>query len=127
MSDWTKVVTNPLGLAGFALFLVFAYLRVRGPKERRWLAPIAAFLAIAALTGGLVLAYLQLPKPVLTPAKTNKQTQPPQPCAAQQNSTGEGSPNIQCVQDDVTISVDQSRGKTELPKPSTEKPRQASK
>src|SRR5271157_249610 len=53
MSEWTKVVTSPLGLAGFALFLVFGYLaKLKRSNERRWLAPLAVFAAIAALVGG---------------------------------------------------------------------------
>ena len=76
MSEWTKVVTSPLGLAGFALFLVFGYLaKVKKSDERRWLAPIAAFAALSALVGGLALAYFQIPKPVPPSAQTN--TPPP--------------------------------------------------
>jgi hypothetical protein len=72
MSEWTKVVTSPLGLAGFALFLVFGYLaKVKRSDERRWLAPVAVFVAVAALVGGLVLAYVQVPKPVPPSAQTS--------------------------------------------------------
>ena len=41
----------------------------------------------------------------------------------QQNSTGEGSPNVQGAQGDVTITVDQSKGKTEVQKPPEKKPK----
>src|SRR3954463_16622357 len=63
ISEWTKVVSNPLGLAGFALFLVFAYLaKVKSADERRWLSPAAVLVALAALLGGLLIAYAQIPK-----------------------------------------------------------------
>jgi hypothetical protein len=53
----------------------------------------------------------------------------PKPAAAeqtnqvQQRSTGEGSPNVQGVQGEVTITVDQSKGKTEVQKPPEKKPK----
>ena len=60
MQDWTKVVTEPLGLAGFALFLVFGVLaRVKKQDERRWLGPLASGMAVLALLGGLTLAYVK--------------------------------------------------------------------
>ena len=50
MAPWTKVVTNPLGLAGFALFLVFGYLaKIKRNDERRWLSPVAFAIAAVAL------------------------------------------------------------------------------
>src|SRR5271166_1026245 len=130
MTSWTKVVTEPLGLAGFALFLVFGYLaKVRRNDERRWLSPAAVALALLALVGGLLIAYKQLPQPSPQPATT--QTQPPAKqqtnSNVQQTSTGEGSPNVQGVQGDVTITVDQSKGKTEAQKPPAKKPKQENK
>ena len=79
MNEWTKVVTEPLGLAGFALFLVFGYLaKAKKDDERRWLSLVAIALAgrhrsrwspslslvaialaVIALLGGLSLAYFQ--------------------------------------------------------------------
>lgn len=113
MQDWTKVVTEPLGLAGFALFLVFGvFSRIKRDNERKWLGPLAMAMAILALTGGLTLAYLkrapQAAPPVTTaPAGSTSKTQTNQ---VQQTSTGAGSPNVQGVQGDVTITVDQSSG-----------------
>lgn len=115
MLDWTSVVTQPLGLAGFALFLIFGLLaRLKRRDERRWLAPLAAGMAVLALAGGMILAYLKTPAPIPTsppqtkaaPASSQQQTN-----QVQQTSSGPGSPNVQGVQGNVTITVDQSSGK----------------
>jgi hypothetical protein len=119
ISEWTKVVSNPLGLAGFALFLVFAYLaKVKSADERRWLSPAAVLVALAALLGGLLIAYAQIPKPAL-PAQTNGASPSQQmPRRVEQISTGEGSPNIQGVQGNITLTIDQSKAKT-APEPAS--------
>jgi hypothetical protein len=135
MGEWTKVVTHPLGLAGFALFLVFGYLaRAKRNDERRWLSPAAVVLALVALAGGLLIAYRQAPQPAPLPVQAAQPQSAPQPPAkqqtnnnVQQTSTGEGSPNVQGVQGDVTITVDQSKGKTETQKPPAKKPKQENK
>jgi hypothetical protein len=114
MQDWTKVVTEPLGLAGFALFLVFGVLsRVKRDDERKWLGPLAMAMAIVALSGGLTLAYLKRPPqaaPQVTTPPAGLTTSKTQTNQVEQTSTGAGSPNVQGVQGDVTISVDQSSG-----------------
>lgn len=130
MTEWIKVVTQPLGLTGFALFLVFGYLaRVKSNDERRWLSPVAMAVAFVALAGGLVLAYLQTPKPVTPAAQTiaapAQQQQTNQ--VVRQSTTGPGSPAVQGVQGDVTITVDQSGGKGKPQKPAQKKPDQTSK
>ena len=115
MQDWTKVVTEPLGLAGFALFLVFGVLsRLKRKTELRWMGPVAAGMAILALAGGLTLAYVKTarqgtpvvsqPAAAAAPTQTNQQVQ--------QTTKGAGSPIVQGVQGDVTITVDQSTGST---------------
>ncbi len=115
MQDWTKVVTEPLGLAGFALFLVFGVLsRLKRKTELRWMGPVAAGMAILALAGGLALAYVKTarqatpvvsqPAAAAAPTQTNQQVQ--------QTTKGAGSPIVQGVQGDVTITVDQSTGST---------------
>jgi hypothetical protein len=123
MTPWAKVVTDPLGLAGFALFAVFVYLaKVKRNGKRRWLSPFAFAMAAVALIGGLVLAYLKVRVPgaatppvrtaqpaALTQQQTNQQVQ--------QTSSGAGSPNVQGVQGNVTITVDQGTGKTETKTP----------
>src|SRR5208283_3667763 len=120
MTPWIKVVTEPLGLAGFALFLIFGYLgKVKRDDERRWLSPVAFAIAAVSLIGCLAIAYVQTPKGV-APAAPSVQTSKPAASAQQQTnqqvrqtSTWEGSPNVQGVQGVVTIKVDQSKGKTE--------------
>lgn len=128
MSEWSRVVTSPLGIAGFALFLVFGYLAKRKRlDERRWITPIAMLLAVAALAGGFVLAYVQTPNPTLTsPRNSSLPVTAPSNSQlnkqVQQTSTGQGSPNVQGVQGDVTVTIDQSTGKTETRNTSNEKP-----
>ena len=114
MGAWTKVVTEPLGLAGFALFLIFAYLgKLKSGDKRKWISPVAFVCAAATLTAGLSLAYLQIAKPVTPPASPVKAAPDIQQINhSQQTSTGPGSPNIQGVNGDVTVTVDQSTGKT---------------
>jgi hypothetical protein len=125
MSEWIKVVTHPLGLSGFALFLVFVYLGRAHRSERRWLSPVAFVIAAIALVGGLVLAHVQVAKPAASSLQTNP---PPAPTnqQVQQKTTGQGSPAVQGVQGDVTITVDQSKEKTEIQKPPEKKPKQES-
>jgi hypothetical protein len=79
MSPWVKVVTHPIGLAGFALFLIFGYLSRRTAVTTRvgarrahtaqpsWQTPALFGIAALALVGGLLLAYAQtrvVPPPV---------------------------------------------------------------
>src|SRR5260221_10110187 len=104
MSEWIRVVTQPLGLVGFGLFLVFGYLaKVKQKDERRWLSPIAVAFAAIALIGGLALAYVQTPKPSVSTIQTGTSQAPSQQQTnqVQQSSGGGGSPNVQGVQGDV--------------------------
>jgi hypothetical protein len=119
MGAWAKVTTEPLGLAGFALFLIFLYIgRVRKDDKRKWLPAVAFACAAATLVGGFVLAYLQATKPVLSPDSGNRQggAALQQTNQVDQSSSGAGSPNVQGVQGDVTVTVDQSDGKTKVSK-----------
>lgn len=116
MAEWTKVVTDPLGLAGFALFLVFGLLaQLKRREERQWVARLAAVMAVVTLAGGMVLAYFKAahlqavspPQSSSAPVHSQQQTN-----QVQQTTTGPGSPAVQGVQGNVTITIDQSSGKT---------------
>lgn len=56
---WMKVITEPLGIVGFSLFLVFLLLSKKIARERNWLMPAFVVLAIISLVGGLSIAYKQ--------------------------------------------------------------------
>ncbi len=116
MKDWIKVVTEPLGLAGFALFLVFGLLaRVKRADERRWLSPVAAAMAFVVLLGGLGLALVQFQH------KSAAQTPTPLPAQNINASTsGDGSPILQGVSGPVTLTIDQS-GSPKSDKPPAKK------
>lgn len=106
--NWTKVLTHPLGLGGYALFLLFGLLaRIKRKEERRWILPSALAAAGVALLGGIGLAYHDI-------NQQGRQTMAapvpaPQPVLQQMNerdsqrSAGTKSPNVQGVQGDVTI------------------------
>lgn len=113
MQAWTKILIHPLGLAGFALFLVFGlFAKLKRRDERRWLFPSAISMAFIALVGGLTISYFQIQG---APAAVSSQksnhgpsTAQQHPNQVQQTSTGPGSPNVQGVQGPVTITIDQS-------------------
>lgn len=100
MTSWIKIVTHPLGLAGFALFLVFSFLaKSRQRKKPTWMAPSAFGMAFTALVGGMALAYLQSNR---SPATSGGQ----QIGTIQQTTSGGSSPNIAGVQGgDVSVSI----------------------
>jgi hypothetical protein len=110
MGEWIKVVTDPLGLAGFALFLMFGYVaKFKRVSEQRWLARVAVISAVAALIGGLSLSYVKTSKSAAAAlGQANR---------VHQVSTGQGSPNVQGVKGDVTITVDQSTGQDKPQEP----------
>ena len=85
MQDWAKVVVQPLGLAGFALFLVFGVLaRVKRNDQRRWLSSVAVAMAFVALIGGLALSWLK---------ERNTAAAKPAPIQVQSiHTTGDASP-----------------------------------
>jgi len=126
MSQWTKVVTEPLGLVGFALFLVFGLLaKVKQSKERRWLSPLAAFMAVTALIAGLGLGYLRVEKQgsAAVASQQGRQTAAqPQLTNVDQHTEGAGSPAVQDVVGNVDIKVDQSGGTAQTAKVPRSKP-----
>ena len=128
MNPWTKVIMHPLGLAGFALFLLFSYLgRLKKGDKRRWMAPSAIIIGVVALAGGLFLSYIQIsserPAPVEPSTKIATPSQQ-QTNQVRQSTTGAGSPAVQGVQGDVTITVDQSSGSGKPQKPAEKKPKE---
>jgi len=103
MQAWTKVVTDPLGLAGFALFLVFGIIaRVGFSKKQRWLAVSAFAMAFVALVGGLALSWVKTASTPVTPSSATTSTQ---------TTHGAQSPAVQGVQGDVTITIDGGKTK----------------
>jgi hypothetical protein len=57
--DFTKVITHPLGLAGFALALIFGVtgMFARHKTAPSWLPGVAVTLGALCLIGGMLLAY----------------------------------------------------------------------
>lgn len=120
MGEWAKVVTQPLGLAGFAIFtfLIFFTWR-RTSTQPIWVRASFVVMAFTALLGGLWLAHLNatswptaeetsaqqkpLPGPndheEISPQKTSGDNK------VDQKTTGPGSPAIANTRGDVTITV----------------------
>jgi hypothetical protein len=128
MQAWTEVVTHPLGLAGFSLFIVFALLARMGPSRRSpWLAPAAVTMAFIALLGGIGLAFRQIshspvsanlapaatrpaksssPEPTGSEAaKTETRSVAPDAPRIEQRTSGGQSPAVADVQGNVTITI----------------------
>jgi disulfide bond formation protein DsbB len=94
-------LVHPLGLAGYALFLVFGLLaRATRRDERRWILPVALAAAGIALFGGIGLAYQDVdhaahqksaaqPTPSPTPAQIQQDVR-----HVIQTSKGDCNPNV---------------------------------
>jgi hypothetical protein len=113
IDQWLDVITNPLGLVGFVLFLVFSLLSlmVRKKAEYKKLVLIFGVIAGLALVGSMGLAYLQELKP-----EKESQTN-----IIQQVTEGENSPPLADVKGDVTIIIgkqedDKDSLKNDLPR-----------
>lgn len=120
MSEWAKVITHPLGLAGFSLFVLLIFLtRRQALLQPVWLRVSFIVMAFIALLGGLLLAYLNTAS-LPTAEKTSAQQKPlpvpkAQTEASQQNASsesqvnqktaGSGSPAVANTGGDVTITV----------------------
>lgn len=138
MSDWTRVVTDPLGIAGFALFLVFGLLaRLKAGRERRWLSRASIILASVALLGGLSLAYIRLTREMATAGKSQVPQQstsspptkggPGQPITVTGNDNAVvGVSNVE-TKGNLTINADQGSDSTQTKKAQTEKTSQRKK
>lgn len=99
MSGWQAVVTHPLGLAGYALFLLFVLVARRtSSKQHRWITPLFGVMAVVALVGGLGLAYLVGPQ--------QPQVQEP-PSVSIQKTHGDQSPVVKDVKGNVEIRATQ--------------------
>ncbi|WP_353062249.1 hypothetical protein RBB77_13155 [Tunturibacter psychrotolerans] len=117
--QWEKVITDPLGIAGFALSLAFALAtRVISQKRKgqnRWLAPAAYALAVICVVGGFSLAWHRdsakpVPVPV-PPAAIAPQpaTRPSSITIGDINQSGDG--NVAGVQGDVRINSQQKKSR----------------
>ena len=101
MNKWTNVVTDPLGLAGFALFLVFSFVALRRQSQKpRWIVMSFITLAFLAILGGIGLSYLRQSgqRPVVIPASA-----PPGSKQIEQQTSGSHSPAVADVHGNVTI------------------------
>lgn len=103
MNAWVKVVTHPLGLAAFALFIgwrVFsAVAKRKQARELAWIAKGIFVMACIALLGGLVVAYGQAKRDGPSKPATVNQQQIDQ---INQQSSGNGAVNATGVQGSIT-------------------------
>jgi hypothetical protein len=121
MVAWEKVVTQPLGLTGYALTVLFWILRLEAKgKGHVLISRLCLIAAFVVLFGGFGLAYLQTTRSAS--ASSNSQTN-----SFQQTTTGAGSPAVQGVQGDVHVTVDQSQGQAQGASPAVKGPKQKPK
>lgn len=82
---WEKILSDPLGLSGYALFLVFGvvtYVIKQRKPANRWVVPSGFILAALCIIGGITIAYRREQKPSPTqpgPAPASASTQPATP------------------------------------------------
>lgn len=103
INNWIHVVVLPLGLAAFALYLLFEYLKSKGRKPK-WLMHVACVLVATALIGGLLLHYFGAQE------AANSPNQAVQPTSVKQETKGDQSPAISS-QGDVSITYGEQRTK----------------
>lgn len=102
IQSWIEVVTDPLGLAGFALFLVFGFLaKTRIGKNKQWIVISAFSMAFVALIGGLVLSWNKN-----TLSAGSAQHADTRETATTATTHGEKSPVVQNVEGDVVIKIE---------------------
>jgi hypothetical protein len=106
MEKLPKIVTHPLGLAGYALALVFGLIGTLGPSnDISWLVPAAIALATVCIIGGLVLANGQV-------SKVRKSSPPvASTTGVTQHTQGDQSPAISGTSGDVSLSYENSKRK----------------
>lgn len=102
-----EVVTNPLGLAAYALALVFAVAGVKqAAQDRRWILPVAVALAALAIVGGLFLSFRDVKSQgKITPSASPQE----QSAVVNQETHGPLSPAVHGVGGNVTINQNQGR------------------
>jgi disulfide bond formation protein DsbB len=111
MTQWTKVVTHPLGLTGFALFLAFCLIARQKRRAKPWVVPVFLSMAFVALIGGLSVAYFQAKtQPIPTPASAKPNAAGPQ-IRIEQKTGGSQSPAVAGVKGDVSINATQTTDK----------------
>jgi hypothetical protein len=102
--QWEKVITDPLGIAGFALSLVFTLatrmISQKRKEQNRWLAPAAYALAAVCVIGGFSLAWHR--DLIGVPAAT---ALPPSPAITTGNIEQNGNGNVAGVQGNVNINT----------------------
>ena len=90
---WWNILTNPFGLTGFALALVFGAVGVKlKDRNKPWFLPVAIALATLVMLGGLYLADKQIQNTLNKVPRTNIQ-----------NTEGANSPVTQGNHNNVTI------------------------
>ena len=109
--DWIKVITDPLGIAGYALALVFGItgriISQKGKRNAKWVAPTAFAFALVCIIGGLTLAYSRgvTPLPV-RPKPASDQTQSMHIDKIDQKGNGAA---VAGVQGNVTVNAPSSQ------------------
>lgn len=114
---WIEVVTHPLGLAAFALALVFGVIGLKLQERKRpWFLPLSIFLAAITIIAGLYIDYIQIKPIPLSKIQTtqqqissaNKSTSTEsdsKKIIVNQHTTGSASPAIQGVHGNVNINT----------------------
>ena len=98
MDKWIDVVTDPLGLSGFALCLVFLLLtRLRKARSAPWVMPVFVGMAFLALVGGIWLAS-EDQNSIGTHGNDQRDSD-------YQETHGDFSPAIKGVEGNVTITI----------------------
>jgi hypothetical protein len=104
MNEWAKVVTNPFGLAGFALLLVFWLVGKQYPNSAaRW---VSLVLAAVALVGGVVAGVQSPPASAVAQSQSSPKPAPQSaapPPAIHQSTAGNNSPAMIGNGNSVTI------------------------
>jgi tetrahydromethanopterin S-methyltransferase subunit D len=112
MDKWIEVVTDPLGLVGFALFLVFtAAARYGMRRGQGWLPVAAVSMAVIALVGGLVLSWNTQDRRAAAQSAQQGIGGTPAASEVRQRTEGVQSPAIQGVSGNVSITIGGKEGK----------------